>query len=334
MVRAMRLFLFSQPLLVILLTMSSAAAQTAPRIDGGDPDRSGHPTGAAEALYHRGVAEFQAGRYEQACHALAESYRLEALPGVLFTLATCEARAGRVASSAAHFQDFVELVSRMPEDQRALQRERVQVAKAERSGLLADVPTLTITLAGALPPGAVVHMNGTVLGTAALGRALPVDPGEHQLSVTLAGGARSEQRVSVQRREKKKVALAVPPAPPVARAIASERVDGERSHLPWMVASGVVGAAGLATGVTTGVLAWKQKGVVEDHCDGKVCDARGKAAADTGQTEALISTIGYGVGLVGIAVMVAVHLAHRKRSAAGGGALVITPRGVGVGGAF
>jgi hypothetical protein len=322
MVRAMRLFLLGQPLLVILLTMSSAAAQTAP----------------AEALYHRGVTEFQAGRYEQACHALAESYRLEALPGVLFTLATCEARAGRVASSAAHFQDFVGLVSRMPEDQRALQRERVQVAQAERSALVGDIPTLTITLGGVLPPGAVVRMNGAVLGAAALGRALPVDPGEHHLSVTLAGGARREQRVSVARRENLRVSLAVPAAPlAVSRGEALPPADAQRPHLRWMVASGVVGAAGLATGVTTGVLAWKQTQVVEEHCDGKLCDARGKAAADTGQTEALISTIGYGVGLVGVTVMVALHLAHKKRgkrAADGAGSIAFTRGGVGLGGSF
>ncbi len=318
MLRAMRLFLFGQPLLVILLTMASAAAQTAP---------------AAEALYHRGVSEFQAGRYESACRALAESYRLEALPGVLFTLATCEARAGRVASSAAHFQDFLELVSRLPAEQRALQHEREQVARTERAALLADVPTLTITLGGVLPPQAVVRIDGAVLGATALGRALPIDPGEHQLDVTLADGAHSEQRVGVRPREHKRITLALP-AP---RVVHTEAAVEEHSRLPWLVTAGVVGGLGLATGVTAGALAWKQKGVVEDNCDGKLCNATGKKAADLGQTEALISTIGYGVGLSGLAVLVVLYLTDKKpvrNAVAAGPGLVLTPQGVSVGGVF
>jgi hypothetical protein len=336
MLRAMRLFLFSQPLLVILLTMASAAAQTAPGETRGGPDRSrAHPTPAAEALYHRGVSEFQAGRFESACRALAESYRLEALPGVLFTLATCEARAGRVASSAAHFQDFLGLVSRLPAEQRALQHEREHVARAERAALLADVPTLTITPGGALPAEAVVRIDGAALGAAGLGRALPVDPGEHVLDVTLADGARSEQRVVVQRREKKRVTLALP-APRAAPADASP-VAPQRPLLPWLVTAGVVGGLGIATGVTTGALAWKQKGIVEDNCDGKLCSAAGKDAADLGQTQALISTIGYGIGLTGVAVFVVLYLTDKKRlssAAAARPGLVVSPRGITVGGAF
>jgi hypothetical protein len=337
MLRAMRLFLLGQPLLVILLTMASAAAQTAPNDSSGVPDRvRGHPTAAAEALYHRGVSEFQAGRYESACRALAESYRLEALPGVLFTLATCEARAGRVASSAAHFQDFLELVSRLPAEQRALQHEREHVARAERAALLADVPTLTITLGGAVPAQAVVHIDGAVLGAAGLGRALPVDPGEHVLDVTLADGARSEQRVVVQRREKKRVTLALP-APRVVEVDAPPPAP-QPSLLPWKVTAGIVGGLGLAAGITTGALAWKQKGIVEDNCDGNQCNATGKDAADLGQTEALISTIGYGVGLTGVAVLVVLYLTDRKgvsnAAAPVGSGLVVTPQGVALGGAF
>src|SRR6516165_12572897 len=69
---------------------------------------------AAEDLYHRGVADFLAGRYDAACTEIGASYRMDPLPGALFTLATCEARLGRVASAAAHFQDFLQLVPTLP----------------------------------------------------------------------------------------------------------------------------------------------------------------------------------------------------------------------------
>jgi hypothetical protein len=288
---------------------------------------------AAEALFNRGVADFQAGRYEQACQELADSYRLEALPGVLFTLATCEARAGRVASSAAHYQDFLQLVSRLPVEQRALQRERELVALAERRALLPSVPTLTVWVDGGLPDGAAVHCDGALLGPSLLGRALPLDPGVHVLSLTLSDGRRSERRVSLALSAHERVALNVP-TPEIVRVDEVSTSSTGWSVRPWMMAGGVASGVGFVAGGVLGGLAWKQKGVVDEHCQKTACDTRGSDAADRGRIMAHASTAAFGLGVAGLVTMLVVHLRHKKAERPGLESLTISPRGVAFGARF
>src|SRR5687768_9416479 len=85
----------------------------------------------AEQQYRRGLSAFQAGDYVTACRALAESYRLEPLPGALFTLATCEMRGGKIAAAAARYSEFLTLIESLPPEQRAAQEERRIVAEDE-----------------------------------------------------------------------------------------------------------------------------------------------------------------------------------------------------------
>ncbi|WP_437943129.1 hypothetical protein WMF27_27655 [Sorangium sp. So ce281] len=61
----------------------------------------------AEALFERGLADMQAGRYETGCKVLAESERIDPQPGTPFTLAACEAQWGRIATAVAHFKDYL-----------------------------------------------------------------------------------------------------------------------------------------------------------------------------------------------------------------------------------
>lgn len=301
--------------MITLFTVSRVAAQPVP---------------AAQALYERGVANFQAGRYELACQEFAESYRLEPLPGVLFTLATCEARAGRVASSAAHYADFLQLVSRLPPEQRALQRERVQVATAERNALLPEIPHLLVRVTEPLPSGAVVRCDGAVLGSASLGRKLPLDPGAHVLSVTLADGSTREQQVVLERGRTTEVELALP-----ARSAprADERHGRTKNGRALVYAASALGGAALGVGVVTGALAFAKKNIIAQHCEGTQCDRAGKRAADDAQRMARVSNIGFAVGITGLATALVVHLVNRRaqRSLA---SVSFEPEKLGVGVAF
>ena len=60
---------------------------------------------AAEALFSKGLADMEAGRYDAACPAIGESYRLDPRGGTLFTLAECEAKAGKIATAVARYDD-------------------------------------------------------------------------------------------------------------------------------------------------------------------------------------------------------------------------------------
>lgn len=289
---------------------------------------------AAEALFNRGLADMEAGRYATGCPAIAESQRLDPRPGTLFTLSQCEVRWGRVATAVTRLGDYLELYERLPPDQKARQSERRKVAKEQRDKLTLEVPELTLSLPPGAPAGTVVKRDGSVVAGAALGIGLPVDPGEHVVSTQAPGGALWEQRITIAKGEKKPLVLEVKAAPTVdSRAAATPPVVAvapEPAPLPpaepgtsgrrvAVYTIGGVGVAGLVLGGVMGGLALGKKSIIKDHCGGAIgapseldCDATGLAAADSVKTLGLVSTIGFAAGLAGVGTAVVLLLTEPK----------------------
>src|SRR6185369_12934307 len=163
----------------------------------------------AGALFEKGVADMEAGRFESACPAIAESQRIDPRPGTLFTLAECHARWGKVASAAAQYQEYVDLVSRLTPEQQQRHKARADIARAQLAKIKPSVPTLTLVLPADAPSGTIVTRNGEVLKGAALGLALPADPGEYVIVTRAPGGADREVRVTLQLGDQKRLALEV-----------------------------------------------------------------------------------------------------------------------------
>jgi len=278
------------------------------------------PSATAEALFRNGLQEMEAGRYEAACPSIAESYRLDARPGTLFTLAECEAKAGRIASAVAHYGDYVAVFSRMPEDQRQRQRGREAIARQQMDALRPNVPQMIVMLPKDAPVGTSVRMDSIELGTPSLGMSLPVDPGEHRLTVQVPGLPPRSTTVTIGVGETQRVELEVPEAPPPAQPPRPEPPPAtappmrterdERSREPSdqgesrrVVAYVLGGLAleGLAVGTVTGILAWQKKDDVERECPDAYCSADGMDAADAGTTYATVSTVSFGIGLAALA---------------------------------
>src|SRR5689334_12224252 len=117
--------------------------------------------GAADpaALFERGLAEMNAGKYESGCPAIAESQRLDPRAGTLFTLAECEVKWGHIASAVAHYADYLTLFSRMPKDQQERQGQRPKIATSQKAALEPQVPTLTLVVPPDAPRGLVVKRD-------------------------------------------------------------------------------------------------------------------------------------------------------------------------------
>ncbi|MBK7584496.1 MAG: hypothetical protein IPI67_30375 [Myxococcales bacterium] len=263
---------------------------------------------AAEALFKKGLAELEAGRLDSACPAFAESLRLDPRPGSLFTLAECEAKAGLVASAAVHYGDYLGRFSRMTAAEQSKQRGRDEISKTALAKLQPRVPKLTIRIPADAPADATVLRNGSALGRAALGVPLPVDPGEQTLVLRMRDGRETRRTVNVKESTTEEVQLELPDAPsastPVATPGPSPTADSPTlkksgGHTLAYVVGGV-GLAGLAVGGITGAMVLGKKSTIEDHCVDTQCDATGKDAADSAQTLGLVSTIGFGVGVVGL----------------------------------
>jgi hypothetical protein len=265
---------------------------------------------AAGAQFDRGLTEMQSGRYQTGCPALAESYRLDPRPGTLFTLAECNAKWGKVATAVGQYEDYLGRFERMPPDQQASQRGREKIAAQQRDALKPTIPTLMIELGPSVPPGSVVQRDGVELGAPSMGVPLPIDPGEHRIVVKSPDGKQREQRVQIAASERKSLRIeldapaegprvVVPPT--TTTTTTPEGSDPGTSRKTWAYVAGGVGAVGLVIGATTGILALGKKSTIDDHCVDLACDAEGKRAADQAKSLALISTIGFGVGLAGLA---------------------------------
>jgi hypothetical protein len=278
--------------------------------------------GAAQALFDKAVADLNEGHAGTACPAFAESQRLDPRPGTLFALADCEVALGLIASALGHYHEYVGWVSRLPQDSQARHAERVSLARAQIEALQPKVPTLTLALSPSAPAGLVIERDGVPLQGAALGVALPIDPGEHVIVAHAPGMPEERITVRIEAGESKRLEFPTRPSPPPSTAppvteqtknpdppAEPQPVDEASSQKTLGYVAGGVGVVGIIVGTITGVLVLDRKATVDEECNGTACrSAEGKKAADSGQTLAAVSTIAFGVGLAGLATGVTLVL--------------------------
>ena len=239
---------------------------------------------SAEQLFERGLEDMLAGRYDAGCPALRESYRLDPLPGALFTLAECERQWGKLASALGRYRDYVARYDKMTPERQAQQGERAQVARTQIESLEQRVPRLRVRTPGDLPETAVVRLDGETLPPARLGRTIPVDPGAHV--VELATGEAPPQRteIVIAEGEEREVTLSLPPKPKSdAVAIAGWSLLG-------------FGAAGIVVGTATGVVTLGHKGTIDEQCVDGLCSQQGLDAVKAAEVTGAVSTVGFAVG--------------------------------------
>ncbi len=272
---------------VLCAALSASAAAAA---QGRDPV-------AAEALFKQGRSASEAGDYKTACAKFYESNRLDPAVGTVFNIADCEEKQGHVATAYAKFQEVMQQLT-PPDD-------RIPIAQKRLSALQGRVPKLTIRLAPGAPAGTRVLRDQVELGAASLGTSLPVDPGDHVISVTAPGT--QPQSVHVQIAEGQNRSIDVAPGPalsstPAPRHDGGRATTGGSDHRTLGYVIGGVGVAGLAVGAITGGMVLGKKNVVDKNCDSaKRCNPTGYDAAQAGRTLGVVSTTGFIVGGVGIA---------------------------------
>lgn len=219
----------------------------------------------AEALFKEGLEAMRAGNYEVACPKIRESHRLDPLPGALFTLAECEAAAGRSATSIQLYQEFVNSLTSLPSDRRDQFDERKRMALDKITALSALAPEITVDVASGAPSDLVVKRNEVVIEPSAYGVGKKVDQGEYVVSAELEGKPVWERRFKLQERDRARIEVPWPlpkkgsaaEEAPVKITPAPAPVKAQSKPLPkmWMYVSGGVGAAGLATGIVAGLIA-------------------------------------------------------------------------------
>jgi hypothetical protein len=252
---------------------------------------------AARALFEKGLADMEAGRYETGCSLLGESHRLDPRPGTLFTLAECEAKRGRLATAVARYGEYLALYERLPPAQRAKQLDRDRIAARQKATLGPRVPELTLRLPPTAPPGTVVKRDALVLEAPALGVGLPVDPGDHVVITQPPGEPETTLRFTLAPGERRVIELSL-------KAPEEPAPSGGTRRTVAFVAGGI-GVAWLGVGAVTGGLMISKKGAIEAGChDGaggvKLCTPAGAAAGESAKTFGAVATVGFALGLAAV----------------------------------
>lgn len=255
----------------------------------------------AETLFQEGRALMDAGNYAAACPKLAESYAQDPATGTLLALALCQEAGGQTASAWASFS---EVVARA---QASGQKEREDAARERMAALGPKLSRLTINVQGD-QAGIAVSRDGTPVGRAAWGTAVPIDPGTHVIEASAPGKVPFRTSVTIAA-EKDAQAVGVPiladaprdaapvplgaPAQP-ARATADVAPESGPPLRTIGIVVGAVGVVGLGVG---GFFALRAASLDAEsnengHCDAnQQCDPTGGAKRDDAIAAANVATV-------------------------------------------
>jgi hypothetical protein len=262
------------------------------------PVRAQNPA-AAEVLFEEARAAMASGSFDIACARFRDSDKLDPAVGTRFNLADCEERRGRLATAWSAFRGVAAELG--PED------ERKAIAEERARALEPRLPYLTLLRTAQTPPGVRVRIDGVELGEGSIGVALPMDPGPHELGLLSASGGDAQNKSFVLgegQRATMSVRIAAKPSSPVDdRLPASTSRSSLSAQRTWTLVAAGVGLAGVTTGAVTGVITLDKKDTANRNCDDDVqlCNPTGVAANRSGKKFAIASSVGFGVGVAGLA---------------------------------
>jgi hypothetical protein len=240
--------------------------------------QGGDPAGA-EALFRRAREAKAQGDYATACPLFEESQRLDPSVGTLMNVAECEEHAGHLAEAWEHWHESLDQLLRTRDDRAALARARVEALEAR-------VPKLTIYLSAGAVGGTQVARDGVAIGPASLGVPLPVDPGSHELTVTLAGHETARRTILLEEGQAAEVSLEPGPPSPDGSAPAAPL----HARRTWGFVALGAGGVGLTIAVASAVVVLHEKSVVDADCGPKrVCSGPGFDAVGVGKAWVIVN---------------------------------------------
>lgn len=169
----------------------------------------------AQALFDAGKNLLADGKYAESCAKFAESQRLDPAPGTLLNLADCYEKSGLTASAWATWLEAAAAA------RQAGQTERERAARDRATALKSRLVSITVVVPEAHRiANLAVRRDGTLVGIATWGTAVPVDPGTHSVMATAPGHRNWQTTVTVVDGVQPvhvtvpKLELEVPPVPP------------------------------------------------------------------------------------------------------------------------
>jgi len=257
----------------------------------------------ARKLGEEGLAHFDAGRWDMALRKLTEADAM--LPATTLRLYAARSLAalGRLVEAERRYRSAAELT--VPAYGNAVLVRAQNEAARERAALLLEIPTLTIDVEGAAEVRSVRLDDRTVSFSESAAPYL-LDPGPHQVEITVANGAQSSRQIVLARRDRRRetftfssvdaAALPRTTAEDAEDATPRDATEGDEDRTTQRTLGFVslgVGGAGLALWGIAGGLAIAEAS--DNGCEGAACPVPdGELGGARGLRTA--STIGFFTG--------------------------------------
>lgn len=268
---------------------------------------------AADQLYKEARALAQKGDYATACPKFEASYKLDRAVGTLLNLADCHEHIGKTASAWAEWNEAIELAKRNKDDVRekfATKRRNQIEPKLARLKVEVTNPVASLS----------VYRDQSLLADATYNTALPIDPGEHEISVRRGDQVLKREPVTTKQGETSTVsfdlkaldeatpATETPPPPPTTTAPPSATAppppppatpppSSSQKTIGFVVGGAGVLALLVAGGLEIAALSKKSKADEPDQCVNNYCSPNGFKTVDDAKN---LATIGQWVGVGGV----------------------------------
>jgi len=245
--------------------------------------------------------------YAAAADKYAKAEALFHAPTLLLGLARAQVGLGRLVDAQETYQRLVN--ETLPPNAPKLFTDAVQAAKTEVGAIAGRISWITVNVTGVDAPS--VTIDGAAIPAAALGVRRAIDPGSHEIVVSVQGAVAKRVSVVLGEGQSQTVPLAVEPppkadVPPSGSGPAKPPEPPPRprssSPGPWII-GGIGLAALVAGGVTGGLTLQKKSAVTSDGCvdslngGGPACPTQaGLDDAGAGRTLGLVTTISLSVG--------------------------------------
>ena len=316
-------------------------------------DEVGRDPAGAEVLFAAGKRLLQSGDWASACDKFEKSLALDPAVSTLVKTARCRERDGKLTSAWYQYEQALKLNRELTPTSERRRRELDELIQSAIAALEPRIAKLRIIVTPAVPTCS-VRRDGEEIPPAVLGEALPVDPGDHTVTVSAPNYETARRTVHLAEGEgfALEIALVAGPSPMASRSPETARTpepSGEpkgdrggpvvppRSAGPDVARTRVALALGVAGFISGGFATYfgiHTLALVSESnpkCNGDVCSHEGVELRDRARTAQTTAFVLAGAGAVlagGAAVIYFTAPGRSSRSALSSPSLLVTAGGI------
>jgi hypothetical protein len=195
--------------------------------------QSNDTSSLAEQLFNQARDLSKAGKWAEACPKFEASLRYDPALGTRLNLAMCYERVDKLASAWSLYRESIDLAKKAGDTKRR------DYAQAQAAAIEPRLAKLTISAPAKPPAGLAVMRDGTQIDPGALGIALYIDAGKHEITASAPGFEAFAQTITVV--DGKSETLVIPALTP--RPESPAVTDRPKSDLEHQVEPGESAAA-------------------------------------------------------------------------------------------